>query len=84
MKFVKLVKASNLTEEDKKLAEKYFIECVEEAQADAEFGDEGSLGDYYDIREKVRSLESENIINQEQYNYILGEWDNILKKHNLL
>lgn len=38
---------------------------------------------YEDIKEELRSLHSSDIITDDQYNYILQEWDNILTKYNL-
>lgn len=36
-----------------------------------------------DIKEELRSLHSSDVITDEQYNYILQEWDNILAENNL-
>lgn len=81
MKFVKVIKANNLSKEDIKLAEKYFVECVNDAILDAE--NEDGLGDYNDIKEKVRNLHSNDEISDLQYDYILEHWDDILKRNNL-
>ena len=36
-----------------------------------------------DIKEELRSLRSFDAITDDQYNYILREWDNILAENNL-
>ena len=40
--------------------------------------------DYYDIKSQIRSLHSCDMITDEDYNYILAEWDNLLIKHGLM
>lgn len=39
--------------------------------------------DAYEIKDGLRSLHSNDELSDEEYNYLLGEWDNILKKNNL-
>ena len=36
------------------------------------------------ILDGLRNLESEGELSEEQYNYIIQNWDNILKEHDLL
>ena len=38
---------------------------------------------YEEIKEGVRSLHSENVITDDEYNYILQEWDNMLEEFGL-
>lgn len=52
-------------------AEKVFVEIAEQ------------YGTYDEIKEHIRSLHSADELTDEEYNYILEEWDNILKKNNL-
>ena len=36
-----------------------------------------------DIKDRVRGLHSFGELSDSEYNYLISEWDNILKKHNL-
>ena len=38
---------------------------------------------YDDIKEDIRSLHSSDVISDDDYNYLLENWDNILRKFNL-
>lgn len=56
---------------NKQLAEKLFIDIAEQYE------------DVYEIKDRLRGLNSNNKITDEEYDYILQEWDNLLAKHNL-
>ena len=60
-----------LTEEQKQYAEETFVNIARQHT------------EYNDIKDRIRGLHSYNEITDAQYNYILDEWDNMLKKHNL-
>ena len=60
-----------LTGIKKQQVEKMFIEIAEK---ETEYGE---------IKEKIRNLHSHNEIDNKQYDYILGNWDKLLQKHNL-
>ena len=38
---------------------------------------------YEEIKEELRSLHSSDVLTDDEYNYLLEEWDNILIKYNL-
>lgn len=38
---------------------------------------------YEEIKEELRSLHSSDVITDDEYNYLLEEWDNILIEYNL-
>ena len=56
---------------NKEKAEKLFVEVARVSE------------DAYEIKDGLRSLNSNDELSDEEYNYLLGEWDNILKKNNL-
>lgn len=58
-------------ETKKQQAEKMFVEI---AAKETEYGE---------IKERIRDLHSHNKLDDEQYNYILENWDKLLQKHNL-
>ena len=39
--------------------------------------------EYDDIKDRIRGLNSFGELTDEQYDYILENWDKLLKKHNL-
>lgn len=39
--------------------------------------------EYYDIKDRIRGLHSYGELTDEEYDYIISEWDNLLSKHNL-
>ena len=61
-----------VTDTKKQQAEKIFIEIAEK---ETEYGE---------IKEQIRNLHSRDELDDEQYNYILENWDKLLQKHNLL
>lgn len=52
-------------------AEEIFVEIAEQYKT------------YDEIKEHIRSLHSADELSDDEYNYILQEWDNILRKYNL-
>lgn len=52
-------------------AEEYFVDIASKHE------------DYDDIIDEIRSLNSENEITDEDYTYLLENWDNLLRKYNL-
>lgn len=38
-------------------------------------------GTYEDMKDKIRSFHSCDVITDEEYDYILSEWDNMLNKY---
>lgn len=56
---------------DKEKAEEYFINIASQYE------------EYWDIKDSIRNLHSCDVLTDDEYNYILQEWDNLLKKHNL-
>lgn len=56
---------------NKEKAEKLFVEIARVSE------------DTYEIKDSLRSLNSNDELSDEEYNYLLGEWDNILAKNNL-
>ena len=51
---------------------KTFIEIAEDSE------------DYYEIKDELRSLHSFGDITDAEYDYILENWDNLLKEHGLM
>ena len=60
-----------IIETKKQQAEKMFIEIAEKET------------EHDEIKEQIRSLHSHDELDDEQYNYILENWNKLLQKYNL-
>ena len=60
-----------IIETKKQQAENMFIEIAEKET------------EHDEIKEQIRSLHSHDELDDEQYNYILENWNKLLQKHNL-